>query len=802
MTNISEGDGAGPPKLIAPDFDAIEAAGLHQMGQHWCAWKLEPRPGGKPAKTPYRSRVGKGISTSETDRWIPYEDAKQLFQGGGFSGIGYLPMPEDVIVGLDADGVLSADGTVLESGLPIVAGLEAIGCYMERSPSGKGLRAWVRGIKDGKQKVTFNGHSVECYQPDEGWTPDGEKEKPHYLTITGAVWGDLRPVDAGQEAQQRLENFLLSAGLMESDSNAGGGEGIPDDFDGWQRRTDDEVESLLRGSLNLAGKINKAWNGDDTVSGGRSESRGLVLKQLWYITRDADQIRRVVLRSKLDQSRFTERRNGYTDFLAYEIDRAGRRQKRNHDADRAAKRDKENRKQASALALKNQAQEVTGGAGIDDLLSDGGKLTDSLHTASELLIRDGRLAGVVWWNEFAGQARKSISLAQAFADKCAPKEPGPWLDDDTLAVEAWLPAQWRVSFPNATVKGAVRRWSRATSMNPVTDRIQQFGEEWDGTPRLDSWLIEYMGAAAADDEQAHYLAEVGKRFLIGVVARGFQPGAQQHQMLVMEGPQGAGKSAAVRALALAVNEDAYLESFVLHEGKDCLLQLRGKLIGEWAELVGFGKREAEAVKDFLSRCADEYRDPYGTNMQKWPRTVSFFATTNESEYLRDATGNRRYWPVRVGVIELDKLRDDAPQLLGEAVRLYQAGARWWVDPQSVDDALFRAVCDREQRGRLVATALDDRALDLADRSVCGRLEEVGAISVPDMQKLMFPNIDNVSQSDWYAATTALKRVGWESKKINGRIHWFLGAAKTAELRSLHGMPEPMPKGKRGLRRVQ
>lgn len=297
MTKISEGDGAAPSRLIAPDFDAIEAAGLHQMGQHWCVWKLEPRrgakPGDKPGKTPYRSRIGTGISSSEPERWIPYEDAKRLFLSGGFSGVGLLHLPEDVIVGLDADCVLGTDGTVLDSALGIVAGLEAIGCYMERSPSGKGLRAWVRGVKDGKQKVTFNGHSVECYQPDEGWTPGGEKEKPHYLSVTGSVWGDLRPVDAGEGAQQRLENFLLSVGLMESEGSGGGGEVIPDDFDGWQRRTDDEVERLLLGSLNLAGTINRAWAGDTAEFGGNSESRGLVLKQLWYITRDADQIRRL-----------------------------------------------------------------------------------------------------------------------------------------------------------------------------------------------------------------------------------------------------------------------------------------------------------------------------------------------------------------------------------------------------------------------------------------------------------------------------------------------------------------------------
>ncbi len=797
---------------IRPDFAAIEAAGLHSMGNRWCAWKLEPRRGAKagdkPAKVPYGSNSNKGrLSSQEPSTWLPYDDAKQLYLSGSFHGVGYMPLPEDGIVGLDADKVLGPDGTVVESAAEIVTSLESIGCYMEQSPSGTGLRAFVRGIKDGRVQVTFREHSCEAYQPEKGWET-GEGEKPHYLTVTGRAWGEPGPVGGGVGSgmQERLEGFLLLVGLMDDGTGGSGGPEMPEGFAGGVKRSDDEVERLLLSSLNLQGKINKAWAGDDSVFGGRSETRGAVLKQLWYLTREPKQIRRVVLRSKLDQTKFNEPREG-DDFLNYEILRAGLRQKRNFDFDRAEKRETEDRKRASASALQKQAQEVTVG-GIQDLLGDRGKLSDDLHTATELLIRDGRLAGVVWWDEFAGQARKSISLAQAFGDRCAPKEPGPWLDDDALAVEVWLKSAWRVAVPSATVKGAVRRWARSTSINPVTARLQEFSDGWDGVPRLGTWLAVYMGAEASSDEQAHYFAEVGRRFLIGVVARAFQPGAQQHQMLVLEGAQGAGKSAAVRVFALAVNEDSYLESFVLHDGKDCLLQLRGKLIGEWAELVGFGKREAEAVKDFLSRGADEYRDPYGTYMQKWPRTVSFFATTNETEYLRDATGNRRYWPVRVGIIDLEKLRADAPQLLGEAVRAYQSGARWWVDSASPADARLRVVCDSEQRGRLVATALDDRALDLADRLVTGNLSIAGetfadgqALPVPDMQKAMFPGVGNVSQSDWAAAVAALKRTGWGNKTLNGRRHWHLTAEKAAELRKMHGLSEPEQKGKRGLRRV-
>ena len=449
------------------------------------------------------------------------------------------------------------------------------------------------------------------------------------------------------------------------------------------------------------------------------------------------------------------------------------------------------------------------GLGIDDLRDSKGRLGNDINTASELLIRDGRLAGAICLDEFADMERKLIPFRQVFGDRCALASVGELRDDDLTAVAVWLKREWAVDVAPDRVAGVVRRWARATPINPVVDRLETLCSSWDGTPRLASWLADYCGASASDEDSRMYLAEVGRRFLIGIVARAYVPGAQQHQMLVLSGPQGAGKSAAVRALAAAVGEDIFLEGFSLSDDKDCLLRLRGKLIGSWDELAGFGKRESEAVKEFVTRGVDEYRTPYGRYVQKQKRTVSFFATTNETEFLRDATGNRRFWPVTIGPMDIAGLRDIAGQLFGEAVAAYKAGARWWIDPASPADARFRAVCDREQRGRMVSGVLDDMALDLADRLVCGALltgdlpaPPFTSFSVPDMRSLMFPGADSVSSGEWLAAVAALKRTGWmNDRTVRGRKHWYLSEWKASELRQMHHLCEPEPRNskKRGIR---
>lgn len=790
-------------RVLAPNFEAIESAGLPDMGNHWCVWLLSDKGGTKPKKIPSNGK--RFISSQRPVDWISYQSAKTAYLGGGWDGIGYLPNPDDGITALDADGVIAPDSTVgVESGREIVEALEAVGCYLERSPSGSGLRGFVRGQKKGRKKTTINGHSVEAYQPDN--SKDGEKGQ--YVTITGECWGGFKPIEY-DDAQIQLDQFLIWSGLSGEVGDGDGGKvatTLSDTPNNWVKRTDDEVTRLLLSSLNPQGRYSRLMLGDISGHDGESEARYALLCQLAYITRDDEQIERIVRTSNLEPARFDEKRNNYRNRLHYEITRALKDKDRSYDIDRAEKIQSEDRKTNQANALKAKAADRLHG-GFAGLLDGNNKLKPDMPTISELLIRDTKLLGVLWFDEFAGTAKKSISFAEAFGDKCAPNNLGMLEDDDLLAVTVWIRNQWGITPDNQnTIRDSVKRWARSNPINPVTERLQAFADEWDGIKRLDTWLVDYLRVSADDEAKAYYLAEVGKRFLIGVVARAFVPGTQQDQMLILENPAGGeGKSAAVRILARAIDESAYLEGFSPSDNKDTLQQMRGKLLGEWGELDGFDRRESEWVKNFITRVSDTYRDPYGTFNRVWPRTISFIATANKDDYLRDLGGRRRYWPVRVGDVDLEKLMQDAPQLWGEAVRLYQSGTQFWVDKNSPADARFRALCDVEQRKRLTVTAFDDMALDLANKLVNQMVSAPGmnvlanewsVFSVSQMKAMLFGNT-HISTAEWNQMAAALKRCDWSNGtecNLPGKNKgWKLTTKKAEELRRINGLGGPPPK---------
>lgn len=777
-------------QVLIPDFATIEAAGLPAMGGCWCVWRLQHRSGKKPSKLPYDGT--KPLDSTRPHQWISYNDAKQTYLAGGWDGVGYLPNEADMVVGLDADGVFNNKG-VIGSAERIVKELERIGCYLERSPSGQGLRGFVLGLKDGKAKVTVNGHSVEAYQSSKA-------EKGNYVSVTGRPWGDVRPIAgliSGAETQKRLEAFLAWAGLLE-----GGDEGrLKPDSGGYAgvclNRTDAEVLSLMLSRLNPQGKYSRLMEGeiDTDFSGNASEARFALLTQLAYITRDDEQIERIVRGSKLCAAKFDERRNGCRNFLHYDIMRALKVKDRNFDEDRVGAKACGEQNKLAVKVLEAKAAVLHGG--LAGLLGAGGKLQAGSHTLSELLIRDQRLIGVMHFDEFSGLPMKSISFCDAFGDQCAPRAAGQLEDDDLLSVTAWARNEWNfIAEDRANVIAGVRRWARNNPINPITDKLQKFSDDWDGVERLEAWLSDYVGAKADDDNKAYFLAEVGKRFLVGVVARAFVPGTQQDQMLVLEASDGGeGKTAAVRIMGNAIDQSAFLEGFSPANEKDCFLMMRGKLLGEWGELAGFDKRESQWNKDFLTRASDTYRDPYGALHKTWKRTISFIATTNNDDYLKETGGIRRYWPVKVGFVDLVGLKRDMGQLWGEAVRLYQSGYRFWIDKTDVRDARFRAICDREQRGRLVVTAYDDLAKDLAYNIVAGNVtvpdtgmkaSSLMGFSVTQMGQMLFKRDYNPQgdgwRKEWLLMVAALKRCGWETRKLSGNNRgWGLSSEASKEL---------------------
>jgi len=197
---------------------------------------------------------------------------------------------------------------------------------------------------------------------------------------------------------------------------------------------------------------------------------------------------------------------------------------------------------------------------------------------------------------------------------------------------------------------------------------------WDGTPRLDSWMVDYCGA-----EDSPYTREAGAAWLNAAVVRAFEPGAKFDQMLVLEGATGLRKSTALRVLATGTLDlrcnDRFSDAPFLgtRDAREVMEVTAGVWIMECAELDGLSKKEAGTLKAMITRQEDKGRAAYARTAVTVPRRFVLAGTTNESRYLRDPTGNRRYWPVRVSGVNIDGLHAARDQLIAEALARYRSG---------------------------------------------------------------------------------------------------------------------------------
>ena len=283
-------------------------------------------------------------------------------------------------------------------------------------------------------------------------------------------------------------------------------------------------------------------------------------------------------------------------------------------------------------------------------------------------------------------------------------EPRDTTDNDITHLMEWLLATGIKKQPSERslhlAVGAEAARNQFSSARDVLDRLPA----WDGTPRLDDFWTKICGVAAAepgDDEltvfkRLRYLSATARCFFISIVARICRPGCKVDVTVILEGPQGSLKSTLLRVIALD-RDDWFSDSMAGDVStKDAKIHLRGKLIIELAELVQFRARQVTALKSFLSAQDDKYRPPFAKGETPFPRQCVFVGTTNHSNYLIDETGNRRFWPIRCGKIDIGKARQLMPQLYAEAINAFAKHEAWHL-PADIEAIAADEQAERESQ---------------------------------------------------------------------------------------------------------
>jgi putative DNA primase/helicase len=310
----------------------------------------------------------------------------------------------------------------------------------------------------------------------------------------------------------------------------------------------------------------------------------------------------------------------------------------------------------------------------------------------ELILSNGTWRGILAYDAFGNT--EVIREALPWRDRERPhKSYEPWLGADDKRLQHWFAKKYE--FKSACViQNAFTEVVHHNTFHPIKAYLESY--EWDGEERAEKLFITYLGAA-----DTHYTRQVTRKMLLAAIMRLYRPGCKFDEMLVLIGPQGAGKS----SLLAKLGREWFSDSLRTFENKEAGEHLQNGWIFEIGELSAMKRAEIEEVKAFLSKTEDRYRVAYDRQVSEFPRKCVFFGTTNTRDFLRDATGNRRFWPVEINperarYSHWDHLTDDlVGQIWAEVITWFKAGESLVLDGDAREEATQQQAAHMEMDPR-------------------------------------------------------------------------------------------------------
>lgn len=358
--------------------------------------------------------------------------------------------------------------------------------------------------------------------------------------------------------------------------------------------------------------------------------------------------------------------------------------------------------------------------------------------------------------------------------------PGDWVerpikDTDITELMAYFQALgWqKVNLP--AMRRVVEWEAERNTFSSARERLESL-PAWDQVARLDNFFTKVAGAEAAEEgasedqvmARIRYLTATARVLFIGIVTRVMEPGAKFDTMVVFEGAQGTLKSTLLKVMALD-RSDWFSDTMPPQlDSKGAREHLPGRLIIELSEMVHMKRSDIEAIKSFLSTQEDKYRPTWGHYEVVRPRQNVFIGSTNESGYLADITGNRRFLPVRCGTIDIELAREIMPQLYAEAIVAYRAKEKPFL-PEDI-----AVIAESEQTKRLVHDPWEKRVQDMLNQKMLDssyRGEQWVWISTSDVLEIVEKDMGRWNHASMMRAGAILTRIGGKHLKKQPENRW-------------------------------